>query len=161
MFSLQRQKSAINSPDYPSSRMEPGVSSKLKALLETSMGCWSVVSKFFALFVDLLMQLGLQFNPLSKWNSWSRGFPSRKWSLLELHPNCNGDPNQLIFVTCVVFQYLFFRQAATARMFCLSANEQRKRDQIAASKSDGNAYVIAVVDNLVPGSEFSSGDPFR
>lgn len=45
-------------------------------------------------------------------------------------------------------------------MFCLSANEQRKRDQIAASKSDGNAYVIAVVDNLVPGSEFSSGDPF-
>eukprot|EP00438_Fugacium_kawagutii_P006036 Skav202275 [mRNA] locus=scaffold3044:69649:74743:- [translate_table: standard] len=35
-------------------------------------------------------------------------------------------------------------------MFCLSANEQRKRDQIAASKSDGNAYVVAVVDNMVP-----------
>ncbi|CAK8994140.1 Far upstream element-binding protein 1 (FBP) (FUSE-binding protein 1) [Durusdinium trenchii] len=33
-------------------------------------------------------------------------------------------------------------------MFCLSANEQRKRDQIAASKNDANAYVIAVVDNM-------------
>ena len=33
-------------------------------------------------------------------------------------------------------------------VFCLSANEQRKRDQIAASKGDGNAYVIAVVDNM-------------
>ena len=43
-------------------------------------------------------------------------------------------------------------------MFCLSANEQRKRDQIAASKSDGNAYVIAVVDNLVPGSGLVSSE---
>ncbi|CAE7254127.1 unnamed protein product [Symbiodinium natans] len=33
-------------------------------------------------------------------------------------------------------------------MFCLSANEQRKRDEVTASKGEGNAYVIAVVDNV-------------
>eukprot|EP00439_Symbiodinium_sp_Y106_P063092 s3960_g9.t1 len=33
-------------------------------------------------------------------------------------------------------------------MLCLSANEQRKRDEVTASKGEGNAYVIAVVDNV-------------